>query len=160
MVTWPAKSALQLSARAALSAGIAVAVAELFRLEFPIYALVGAVIVSDLSPATTRQLGRARLSGSVVGAVVGAAISQFLPQAPWAIALSILVAMFLSSLLHLRGAAKIAGYVCGIVVLSYTAEPWSYALYRLIETVLGIGVALLVSFIPPLGHSTKGSNNE
>jgi uncharacterized membrane protein YgaE (UPF0421/DUF939 family) len=99
---WPAKSALQLSARAALSAGIAVAIAEFFRLEFPIYALVGAVIVTDLSAATTRQLARARLTGSIVGAVVGAVISQYLPQAAWAIALSILLAMFLSSVLHLR----------------------------------------------------------
>jgi len=150
MSLWPGRSALQLSFRAALSAGIAVAVAEFFRLEYPIYALVGAVIVTDLSPAKTQQLGRARLTGSVVGAVVGASISQFLPQAPWAIALSILVAMFLTFLLRLEGAGKIAGYVCGIVVLSYTAEPWSYALYRLLETVLGISVALLMSFIPPL----------
>ena len=49
--------AFRLSVRAALSAGLAVAIAELVRLPYPIYALIGAVIVSDLSPAKTRQLG-------------------------------------------------------------------------------------------------------
>ena len=62
----------------------------------------------------------------------------------------ILFAMFLSSLLHLQGAAKIAGYVCGIVVLSYTAEPWSYAFYRVVETFLGIAMAVVVSLVPKL----------
>ncbi len=142
--------AFQLSIRAALSAGLAVAIAELLRLQYPLYALIGAVIVSDLSPSQTRQLGLRRLAGSVLGATVGAAISQFLPSAPWAIGLSVLAAMFLSHLLHLQGAAKITGYVCGIVVLEHGAHPWSYALHRLIETILGIGVAILVSLVPKL----------
>ena len=120
------------------------------RLQYPLYALIGAVIVSDLSPSQTRQLGLRRLAGSVLGATVGAAISQLLPPAPWAIGLSVLSAMFLSHLLHLEGAAKITGYVCGIVVLDHGAQPWSYALYRLIETILGVGMAILVSLVPKL----------
>jgi uncharacterized membrane protein YgaE (UPF0421/DUF939 family) len=142
--------AFQLSLRAAVSAGLAVAIAELLRLQYPLYALIGAVIVSDLSPSQTRQLGLRRLAGSVLGATIGAAISQLLPSAPWAIGLSVLSAMFLSHLLHLEGAAKITGYVCGIVVLDHGAQPWSYALYRLIETILGVGMAILVSLVPKL----------
>jgi uncharacterized membrane protein YgaE (UPF0421/DUF939 family) len=142
--------ALQLSIRAALSAGLAVAIAELLRLEYPLYALIGAVIVSDLSPSQTRQLGLRRLAGSALGAAVGAAISYLLPSVPWAIGLSVLVGMFLSHLLHLQGAAKLTGYVCGIVVLGHGGHAWSYALYRLTETILGIGMAVVVSLVPKL----------
>ena len=102
----PLTPAFQLSIRAALSAGLAVAIAELLQLQYPLYALIGAVIVSDLSPSQTRQLGLRRLAGSALGATVGAAISYFLPSVPWAIGLSVLVAMFLSHLLYLQGAAK------------------------------------------------------
>jgi uncharacterized membrane protein YgaE (UPF0421/DUF939 family) len=49
-------------------AGLAVAIAELLRLQYPLYALIGAVIVSDLSPSQTRQLGLRRLAGSALGA--------------------------------------------------------------------------------------------
>jgi uncharacterized membrane protein YgaE (UPF0421/DUF939 family) len=141
---------LQTSLRAALSAGLVVAIAEALQLQYPLYALISAVIVTDLSPSKTRQLGVQRLAGSVVGAAVGSAISHFLPSAPWSVGLAILAAMFLSHLLHLTGAAKIAGYICGIVVLDHSDQPWSYAFFRLIETVLGIGVAMLVSLIPKL----------
>ena len=107
-------------------------------------------MVTDLSPSQTRQLGLRRLAGTLLGATVGAALGPLLLAGPLAIGLSILVAMFLSHLLRLQGAAKVTGYVCGIVVLDHGIDPWSYALYRLIETVLGIGVAVSVSLIPRL----------
>lgn len=151
----PLIPALQLSIRAALAAGVALAIAEFLRLQYPLYAMIGAVIVSDLPPSKTRQLGLQRLAGSVLGAAVGAAISHFLPPAAWAIGLSVLLAMFLSHLLHLQGAAKLSGYVCGIVVPGYSDDAWSYGLCRLIETILGIGMAVLVSFVPKLIPTDK-----
>jgi uncharacterized membrane protein YgaE (UPF0421/DUF939 family) len=36
------------------------------------------------------------------------------------------------------------------VLLEHTAQPWSYALWRFAETVLGIGVALVISLVPKL----------
>ena len=38
--------------------------------------------------------------------------SHSLPTTSWAVGLSVLVAMFLSHLLHLQGPAKVTGYVC------------------------------------------------
>ena len=151
----PLTPALQLSLRAAVSAGLAVAIARLLRFQSPLYAMIAAVIVSDLSPSKTQQLGLQRLAGSVLGAAVGAAISHFLPPAAWAIGPSVLIAMFLSHLLHLQGAAKLTGYLCGIVVLGHSDHAWSYGLYRLIETLLGIGMAVLVSFVPKLLHTDQ-----
>jgi hypothetical protein len=44
-------------------------------------------------------------------------------------------------------AARVAGYVCGIVVLAHRTDAWSYAFFRFIETTLGTGVDWLTSFV-------------
>jgi uncharacterized membrane protein YgaE (UPF0421/DUF939 family) len=147
-------TAFQLALRAALSAGLALAIAQLLQLQYPIYAMIGAVIVTDLSPLQTRQLALQRLAGTVLGAAIGAAIiamlGRFGPPGPVTIGSGILAAMFLSPVLRLHGAAKVTGYVCGIVLLDHHGHPLSYALNRVIETVIGIGLAWLVSLVPKL----------
>ena len=150
-MTWSTLvTALRPSLRIGLAAGLAVAIARFFRLPYPLYALVGVVIVADLSATRTRELALRRLVGTVLGSVLGAAAHPWLPSTAWSVGLGVLGAMFLSYQLHLDEAAKVAGYVCGIVLLEHGDHPRSYAFYRLVETVLGIGLAVLVSLVPPL----------
>lgn len=88
------------------------------------------------------------------------ALSPLLPHDPWAIGLGVLTAMLLSNLLHADDGAKVAGYICGLILLAHETEPWSYAFYRLIETMLGIVVAGLISLAPKLirvDESDRGS---
>jgi uncharacterized membrane protein YgaE (UPF0421/DUF939 family) len=47
-------------------------------------------------------------------------------------------------------AAKVAGFICGIVVLENSTAPWVSAFGRFVETTLGVVVALLVSYVPKL----------
>lgn len=140
----------QLAVRAGLAAGLSLAIAMLLGLEFPLYAMIAAVIITDLSPVQTRQLGLQRLTGTVLGAALGAVLAMLQIHDPWMIGLGIMAAIFLCHVLRLQGATKLAGYVCGLVLLEHSAHPWAYALYRLIETLLGIVVAMAVSFVPKL----------
>ena len=149
---------LQLALRAALAAGLAVAIAQAFRLAFPLYAMIAAVIVTDLSPSQTRNLGLQRLTGTVLGAALGAALSSLHARGPWAIGLGILVTIVLCHLFRLQGATKVAAYVCAIVMLEHGTHPWSYALLRLAETVLGCCVAIGVSLVPKLMRIEASKN--
>lgn len=141
-------SRIQLALRAALAASLSLAIAAWCALEFPIYAMLAAVIVTDLDPAQTRYLGLRRLLATVVGAACGATLNGVLPSGPWAVGLGILIAMLICQLLQAHEAAKVAGYICGIVVLCHGGDSWSYALLRLLETTLGIAMAWSVSLIP------------
>lgn len=145
-------TALQVSSRAGAAAALAVFAAQTVHLQFPLYALIAAILVTDLSPARTRQLGLQRLIGTVIGASLGAAISIAMSHLEHVglltIAVGVSAAMLVSHLAGVKEAAKLAGYVCGIVLLDHHDHPWTYAAFRFVETVLGIAAAVTISFIP------------
>lgn len=139
-----------MAVRAAAGASIAFAVAEVLKLDHPIIAFTAAVIVTDLKPAQTRELGLRRVGATVVGAVTGTVLSPFLSPTAWAIGASVLLAILISHLLRAREGAKIAGYICALIVLDNSAAPWLAGLYRMIETALGVIVAWVISYVPKL----------
>ena len=141
-------TALQLSSRAAAAAGLSLVIAQRLHLEFPLYAMIASVIVTDLSAVETRRLGRARLVATIIGAALGALLSQLSYARPLAIALGIGSSMFIMHAAGYASAARVAGYTCGLVMLQYHEHPWVYAWYRFYETVLGIFIATLVGYVP------------
>jgi uncharacterized membrane protein YgaE (UPF0421/DUF939 family) len=90
------------------------------------------------------------MAGTLLGAAVGPVLSYVLPSGPVAVAVSILTAMLLSYAARLPAAARLAGVVSGITILAHAANPWPYAVQRTMETLLGITMAVLVSFVPKL----------
>ena len=147
---------IQLALRASVAAGLSLAIAQFLELQFPIYALIAAIIVTDLSPAESIRLGWRRVIATVIGAICGAAFSMVFPTTPWAIGFGILAAMLLCHVLRIPEAVRVAGYTSAIVAFAYNVTPWSYAFYRFIETVLGISVAWSVSHIPKLIRTEMG----
>lgn len=141
---------VQLALRASVAAALALALADLLHLQYPIYSFLAAVIVTDLSPQISRQLGLRRMISTIIGAIVGAALSETLPSGPLAVGASILVTMLICQILRVSEGARVAGYICGIIVLDASVEPWSYAFYRCIETILGVIVAWGISYVPKL----------
>src|SRR5438046_8869960 len=123
-------AAFQLSLRPAVAAAFAIALAELLRLQFPIYAMISAVVVTDLQPSKTRELSLPRLAGTVLGAILGAAICAVLRPNAWEVGAGILAAIFLSHLLGLRDAARVAGYVYGVARFNHREHTCSYVLHR------------------------------
>jgi uncharacterized membrane protein YgaE (UPF0421/DUF939 family) len=150
LIARPHINGFQLALRASVAAAAAIAIARLLKLEHPIYALLAAVIVTDLAPSQSRRLAIHRIIATFVGAVCGAGLSLVLPSGPIAVGTSILLAMLLCQLVGVPDAFKISGFICGIVVLEDSPEPWLNAAGRFLETVLGVVVAVLVSYVPKL----------
>ena len=143
-------SAVQLAVRAGIAAGLAAWIATLVALEHPLYAFISAVIATDLSAAQSRKLGLRRIFATAIGAICGAVLSQLLGPGSGAVGLAVFMAMVVASLLGAGEGTRVAGFICGIVVLEHSGEPWLYGAQRFIETVLGVVVAWGVSFLPKL----------
>jgi uncharacterized membrane protein YgaE (UPF0421/DUF939 family) len=141
---------VRLAIRGALAVSVSLAIAGLAHLHQPIYAVMAAVMVTDTSAEKTRKLGARRLIATVIGAACGATMSAFLPQNPWIVGLGTLVAMLACFFIQAAEAARVAGYVCGIILIRFTDDPWKYSVDRFVETVLGVGVAWGISMIPAL----------
>jgi len=141
---------VQLALRASVAAALSLAIAQTLKLEFPIYAFIAAVIVTDLTPSQSRALGLRRMAATAVGAVCGAALTPYLSNGPWSLGAGILIAMLACHVVGARDGARVAGYICGIVILDHSHEPWTYAFYRFIETVIGVAVAWMISYVPKL----------
>ena len=141
--------ALQISARAALAAILSILIAGYFGLD-PRQALITSILVIDLSPRETRRQALPRFGGTLLGGLLGVVLSTLLPSNALTIGLGVLTAMFASQMVRLGKAARLAGFICGIILLHETAAPWTYAYHRLLETTLGIVMATLTSFLPKL----------
>ena len=141
---------LQLSIRAAVSAGASVGIAHLLELPAPMYAMIGAIVVSDLRIGQVRLMGLRRTGGTIVGAVIGAATTAWMAPGPLSITFAVMLSMFACHLLGLGGGAVIGGIVSGLLVLEFSSDPWNFALWRTAETILGIAVASVVVHVPML----------
>lgn len=150
-VDWPIRIAhLQLCVRASVAAGVSVAIAHALHFQGLIYVFIAAVLVTDLRPSESRRLGLRRLVATVIGAICGALLGPVLPFAAWSIGIGVLTAMLVCQLVQVPDGAKVAGFICGIIVLDNSVQPWVDAFHRFTETALGVSVAWLVSCIPKL----------
>ena len=139
-----------LAVRVALAATIAFGVADLLQLHNPIYAFIAAVIVTDRSPLISRKLGLTRIASTIIGAVTGATLSWIAGPGVLSLGISVLIAILACQALRISEGAKVAGYICGLILIEHRGEPWLYAFDRFIETLFGVIVAWGVSAVPHL----------
>src|SRR5437660_9025437 len=61
---------VQLPLRAGLAAALSQAIATFLGLPYPAFAMVAAILVTDLAPEQSRQLGLRRIGGTLIGAAL------------------------------------------------------------------------------------------
>lgn len=141
--------ALLLALRAALASCAAVAIAQSLNLTYPLYAVVAAVIVTDVSSEKTQQSGIQRLLGTALGAGIGPLLALGFGHSLVVVGVAIAALIFFCYVVGYTEAAKLAGYVAGLIVLDHSDAPWAYARDRFVETSLGIVLAIVMALLIP-----------
>jgi len=143
-------TATQIAVRVSVSACIALAIAQSLGLDTPIFAFISAVLVIDLDPAQSRQLGWRRIVATIVGGLCGAVMGQFFLPSPWTVGLSVMITMLLCQLLQASDGGRVAAFTCGVIMIIPGDGPLLQAASRLIETLIGVSVAWSISYVPKL----------
>jgi uncharacterized membrane protein YgaE (UPF0421/DUF939 family) len=120
--------------------------------EIPIFAAISALLV--VQPSVNQSVGRAieRSLGVIVGVVVAYAIGLAFGRSTWIVLLAVVVAIFLAWALKLTPSTASQVPITAMLVLSIGAQTPDYAFARIVETILGatIGIIVNLTIVPPV----------
>lgn len=130
-----------------LAATLAMACVKLLQLPSGFWAPLSALAVTQAQIGTSLVYSRSYLFASAVGVLIGAAtLWAFGPNIPIA-GVGIVVVVLICMRLGLPAVVSTAAGVMPVMVLAVSGSPWSYGWYRLLDVVIGLAAAILVSLL-------------
>ncbi len=144
LLTWERNRLLIHAAKTALAAALCWWLALRFGLHDGYWGAISAIIVLQSNFGATITASRDRILGTFIGAVLGFAFSLF-GTVPWNYILAVFVAIVVCGLLGFRSSSRLAGVTITIVMLVQSSSHKAVALDRVLQVMLGIVVAVVVT---------------
>lgn len=120
--------------------------------QLPIFAAVAALLV--VQPSVNQSFGKAieRTFGVVAGVLIATGISLLFGENSWLILLAIVVSIMSGWALRLTSGSANQIPISAMLVLALGAAKPDYALDRIVETIMGAVIALIVNLVivPPV----------
>ncbi|BDZ46596.1 FUSC family protein [Naasia aerilata] len=120
--------------------------------QVPVFAAVAALLV--VQPSVNQSFGKAieRSLGVLVGVLVALGAALLFGDQSWLVLLAIVASLFVAWGLRLTPGSSVQIPISAMLVLSIGAATPTYAAARVVETVIGAAVGLLVNvlIVPPL----------
>lgn len=141
--------------KTAIAVLISILISRLLKTEYPFYTAIASVISMQSSVEASFKAGKNRMLGTVVGAVVGFVCASVRPGSALLSGIGIIAVIYLCNLLNWKESASIACIVfCAIMLNLKGSSPILYSINRIIDTFVGIIVAVSVNyFIKPPKNS-------
>lgn len=120
--------------------------------DMPIFAAIAALLV--VQPSINQSLGKAveRSLGVIGGVLIAYGVGLLFGQSSWIVLLAIVICILLAWALRLSPGSASQIPISAMLVLSIGAATPEYAFDRIIETIMGATIALVVNvlIVPPL----------
>lgn len=134
--------------KTAIAVFLCVFIAKLLKLEYPFYAAIAAIISMGNSITNSFIVGRNRMMGTSVGAFIGLLFTSIQPNNALLCGLGIVVVIYICNLLKWNKSTTIAGIVFMAIMVNLDGDsPVCYSVNRIIDTFIGINVALVVNYL-------------
>lgn len=131
---------------------ICVAISYILQLEYPFYAVIATVIAMGKSIDISFKAGKNRMIGTFIGAAIGIIFAMIDPGNIGLCGIGVIITLYCCHVLKLYSSATIACIVFSAIMLNLRgALPIVYGTNRILDTFIGIVVALLVNItvMPP-----------
>jgi uncharacterized membrane protein YccC len=143
-LTKPASVVLHHALRIAIMTSIAVAIAEALHLDHGYWVTLTVVVILQPFAAMTRQKALQRVAGTILGGMVAAGLSALFQDAIGVLVLIAIFTMLCVALLPLNyGAYAVFGTPAFVLLAESSVGDWNLAGLRVVNTLLGGGLALL-----------------
>ncbi|GAA4373218.1 FUSC family protein [Agromyces bauzanensis] len=120
--------------------------------ELPVFAAIAALLV--VQPSVNQSFGKAveRSIGVILGVIVASGLSLAFGQSTWIILVAIVVAMLVAWALKMTPATSNQVAISAMLVLALGASSPEYALDRVLETLIGAAIGIIVNalIVPPV----------
>lgn len=134
--------------KTAISVFLCIIITRLVKLDNAFYAAIAAIISMESSITNSFKVGKNRMMGTIVGAVIGLVFALIQPGSAILCFLGIIVLISVCNMLNWNKAIPIAGVVFMAVMVNLNGKnPIFYSANRLIDTFIGIAVALAVNYL-------------
>ena len=147
------------AARAAIAAGLSWFVAaQVVGNPIPVFAPLAALLTVQTTLWESVSRGAQRVAGVVVGVIVAFGFARLVGIHAWSIGLIIFAALLIGRALRLGVHGSIQVPVSALLVLAVGGTRAAYAGDRVIDTVIGAGIGVIVSLVPaPSSAVTQAS---
>jgi uncharacterized membrane protein YgaE (UPF0421/DUF939 family) len=125
-------------------------------LGLPLLAIVAAILTIQPTIAKSISQGGFRTIATFIGGLIGFLGVSYIGANPVIVGIAVMFTIVISARLKLQDGIAIAAITVAAVMIDVTGEPHIFALHRLIETLVGIGVGVSVNFLFSPPNAEKG----
>lgn len=138
--------------KTALAVALCILISKLLKLEYPFYVAIAAIISMESSITSSYKAGRNRMAGTLVGALTGLIFASIQPGNALLCGLGTIVLIYVCERFHWNNSISIAGIVFIAIMVNLNGKsPLLYGASRILDTSIGISVAILINYLvfPP-----------
>lgn len=141
-----------------LAVSISVMLAELVGLSSPLFVGIGAISTMQASVSESFAMGKNRILGTIMGAIVALIMSYIFPSNIFFLALGIIIVIHILNLLGWKKSINLSAIVFLAVFLNHDEAMIPYAISRVFDTFVGIVVGVLINYFIAAPNNDKVFN--
>ncbi|KAB1650315.1 FUSC family protein [Pseudoclavibacter endophyticus] len=139
--------------KSAVAIGLSWLVASLvLQVPLPIFAAIAALLVVQPSVNQSLSKGVERSIGVVIGVAVASLVTIVIGAASWVVLVAVAIALAVGWLLKITAGTSNQVAISAMLVLALSSDDPNYSLYRIIETLIGavLGIVVNALIVPPV----------